>query len=165
MVAKSFRHPKHCLEVLASRSSGLSTLIGRPCDLIQVPADRAQLRHRPLQCQQLLLGKRRQIAQVRPDQDGHVGGRTHTPGRRPVAQQDPILRRQAGYSAARPGSPSPSASSFGNPSFADMRSMTSRSCLTSADSVICSRSASTRRSVFISGVTRHCTKGVAAMST
>ena len=58
-----------------------------------------------------------------------------------------------------------SSSSFGNPSIADLRSMTWRSCLTSADSVICSRSASARRSVFISGVTRAATKGGEAMIT
>lgn len=47
---------------------------------------------------------------------------------------------------------------------ADARSTTSRSCRTAADSVFCSRSARTRRSDFISGVTRAEMKGGAAIT-
>ena len=102
MVAKSLRHPKHRPQIFASRSGWPTALVGRPCDLIQVPADRPELGHRTLQRQQLLLGQRRQIAKVRPDEDGNVGGRRHSASSRPVAQQDPILGRQPD---AEPGIP------------------------------------------------------------
>src|SRR5438270_9446571 len=94
VVAKSFRHPKHCLEVLASGSRWPAALIGGPCDLIQVPANRTELGHRALQCEQLLLREGRQIPKVRSDQHGDVGSGWHAAGCGPFAQQNPVVWRQ-----------------------------------------------------------------------
>src|ERR1700680_3671040 len=83
VIAKPFRHAKHCFEVFASWSRGPTTLIGCSGDLIEVPADRPELGHGTFQRLQLLLGQRCQVAKVRPHQNRNVGGRAHSASSRP----------------------------------------------------------------------------------
>jgi hypothetical protein len=93
VVAKSFRHPEHGSEVLASWSSGLITLMSRPSNLIQVPANRPELGRRTLQCQELF------PSEAGSDGVGATGeGRKHRwrtayRGPSPGRLMDSILRR------------------------------------------------------------------------
>jgi hypothetical protein len=84
---------EHRPQVLPSRPSWVPGVVGSPGDLIQVSSDSSELRHRSLQCGEFLLGEGHQVPQVRADENRDVGGRRHTPSRRPPAQQDPIFRR------------------------------------------------------------------------
>jgi hypothetical protein len=158
VIAKRFSHPEHRLQLLPSRLTGPTALVGRPCDLIQVSADRSQLGHRSLQCRELLRGKRCKVPQMRSDKDRNIRRRRHT--RAAAVWHNSIrssgasrmLKRASRLMLSRD-------SSLGNPSMPDRRSIASRSYLTGTDSVICSRSARARSSVFISGVTRSATTG------
>src|SRR6266404_5312931 len=95
MIPPPLCDPEHGADLSPPRQGRSATLVGDPCDLVEVAANRRELHHRLLERQVFRLRYRRDTPKVRSDEERDVGRRSHPPRARSLLEQPPILRRQA----------------------------------------------------------------------
>jgi hypothetical protein len=87
VVSKRFANFEDRAKVFSCRPDNSLTLVRRPSDLIEVPADRTEFSDASLQSHEFVLGERRKVPQVSTHEHSYVGRRRHTSCDRPFAKQ------------------------------------------------------------------------------
>jgi hypothetical protein len=93
MVAKRLADFEDCSEFVASQTGDPRTLVGRACNLVEVPTDRSQLCDGALEALKFLPRQGYDCSQVGTDKYRNIGRRRRAARSRSLVQEEVIFSR------------------------------------------------------------------------